>query len=288
MDIHGLCDLHTHTNISYDGKDKPQEMCERALELGLAAYAITDHVECNFWYPREHYAAEGMQTNDFDDFDYRSRFEMSKSIIPELKERYKGRLDLLFGCELGQANQAADIADEVSAHDALDFIIGSLHQVRKRDDFYFINLKSMPQDELDSLLIDYCKELYELACRGGFDVMGHITYPLRYIVGEAERQVNMEPCEDILRETMKKLIDGGMGIEINTSGLRQKYGLTFPHFEYVKLYRELGGEILTLGSDSHCTADLGKGISEGAELAKAAGFKYIAYFKKRRAEFIRL
>ncbi|MGN0634540.1 MAG: histidinol-phosphatase HisJ family protein [Oscillospiraceae bacterium] len=288
MNLNGLADLHTHSDISYDGKNTPAEMCERAVELGLAAYSLTDHVECNFWYPREDYENQGIKTNDYDDFDYRSRFELAKNIMPELKERYKGRLNLLFGCEVGQAIQAQDAAEEVVSCGSLDFIIGSLHQVRKRDDFFFINLKPMPQDELDRLICDYYKELYELACWGKFDVMGHITYPLRYIVGDAGRQVDLKPCDEMIFETMKKLISDGKGIEINTSGLRQKYGLTFPHFEYVRMYRQLGGEILTLGSDSHCADDLGKGIAEGAELAKAAGFEYIAYFKNRRAEFIRI
>lgn len=283
-----ICDMHTHTNISYDGKDEPSLMCERAIELGLSAYCITDHVEANFYHPREYYAQKGDNTNDFDDFDYKSRFEMSRTSLPSLKERCKGRLKLLFGCELGQANQAPDEAKEVSDCKELDFIIGSLHQVRKRDDFYFMNLSPMPQDELDRLLLDYCKELYELAQKADFDVMGHITYPLRYIVGEAGRTVNLAPCDEVVFETMKTLIGKGKGIEINTSGLRQKYGLTFPHAEYVKMYRQLGGEILTLGSDAHCTADLGKGISEGAEIAKNAGFKYIAYFEKRKPQFIKL
>ena len=100
MNLNGLADLHTHSDISYDGKNTPAEMCERAVELGLAAYSLTDHVECNFWYPREDYENQGIKTNDYDDFDYRSRFEMAKNIMPELKERYKGRLNLLFGCEV--------------------------------------------------------------------------------------------------------------------------------------------------------------------------------------------
>ncbi len=283
-----MLDLHTHTNISYDGNNTPEDMCERAIELGLSAYAITDHVECNFWYPREHYARLGMSTNEFDDFDYASRFEMSLAALPRLKERYKGRLNLIFGCEMGQATQAPEIAKMISECDELDFIIGSLHQVRKRDDFYFINLKSLTDKELDRLVYDYFLELFELARMGGFDVMGHITYPLRYIVGEAERNVDMTPCREVIHEMLKVLIDGGRGIEINTSGLRQRYGLTFPTLEYLMEYRQLGGEVLTIGSDSHCSEDLGKGIAEGLELAKQAGFRYVTYFANRKPQWIKL
>ncbi len=279
-----LCDMHSHSSISFDGKNSPAEMCERAVQLGLSAYALTDHVECNFWLPRSEYE----NTNDYDAYDYRSRFAMARNTMPELKERYKGRLELLFGCELGQATQARSAAEEVWAAKELDLLIGSLHQVRKHDDFYFINLVNMPQDELEKLLKDYYYELVELACTADFDVMGHITYPLRYIIGEAGRSVDISENDEIIEQIFKELISRGKGIEINTSGLRQKYGKTMPDLKYVKMYRQLGGEILTLGSDSHCVEDLGKGIAEGIEIAKQAGFKYTAYFKQRKAQFLKL
>lgn len=279
-----ICDMHTHSSISFDGKDAPEAMCERAIELGLKAYALTDHVECNFWLPRSEYE----NTNDYDDYDYRSRFEMSLETVPKLKERCKGKLKLLFGCELGQATQAREAAEQVWAARGLDFIIGSLHQVRKHDDFYFINLVNMPQEQLDKLLISYYEELYELACRADFDVLGHITYPLRYIVGEAGRSVDISSCDEIIAEIFKKLITRGKGIEINTSGLRQKYGRTMPELKYVKMFRQSGGEVLTLGSDSHCVKDLGSGIEIGAQIAMEAGFEYISYFEERKPQFIKL
>ena len=79
-----------------------------------------------------------------------------------------------------------------------------------------------------------------------------------------------------------------MGIEINVSGLRQKYGKPLPDLGYVKLYKALGGEILTIGSDAHCTADIGRDISAGVEMAQAAGFKYLTYFKKHEPKFIKI
>ena len=287
MNLKGLCDLHTHTDISYDGKDAPEKIVKRAKEINLPVLCITDHVECNFWHERSYYQKQGMKTNDFDDFDYRSRFEISLETIPKLKAQTDG-LKLLFGCEMGQATQAKDIAKKISECESLDFIIGSLHQVKNRDDFYFLNLVEMPQEQLDNLIFDYYLELYTLACQGGFDVLGHITYPLRYIIGKAKREVKLEPCEELIAETFKKLIQDGRGIEINTSGLRQSYGKTFPDLDLVRLYKDLSGEILTLGSDSHCCADLGKGIAQGAEIAKAAEFKYFTYFEKRKPKFVPL
>ena len=72
------------------------------------------------------------------------------------------------------------------------------------------------------------------------------------------------------------------------SGLRQKVRQAPPGPGYVKLYKALGGEILTIGSDAHCTADIGRDIYAGVEMAQAAGFKYLTYFKKHEPKFIKI
>ena len=82
------------------------------------------------------------------------------------------------------------------------------------------------------------------------------------------------------------LIDGKELNSYDMTALRQKIGVTMPELHYVKKYRQLGGEILTIGSDAHCVEDLGKGINEGVAVAKAAGFKEICYFEKRQPKFI--
>lgn len=281
--IRGLCDLHTHTNFSPDAKSAPEEMCERAIELGLAKYAITDHCDVNFWE-----RAEDDGVRDFDMYGSGEYAPASIAAQTALKEKYAGRLDLLCGIELGQPLQNIEKAEQIMADKRLDFIIGSHHQNAGQDDFYWIEYDKSDSYEIYALLEDYFTQMYEMCRRGGFDVLGHLTYPLRYICGEYGIQIDLRRFDDIIAEIFRTLIGGGMGIEINTSGLRQKYGRALPDLGFVKLYRELGGEIITLGSDAHCSADLGKGIAQGAEIARQAGFRYTAYFKARRAEFIKL
>ena len=96
----------------------------------------------------------------------------------------------------------------------------------------------------------------------------------------------MSRYEEIIREIFKTIIYNGKGIEINTSGLRQKYGKPFPEYRFVKMYKELGGELISVGSDAHTVADLGKGVADGAEIAKQAGFKYLCFFKERKPQFL--
>lgn len=284
LNTKGLIDCHTHTKNSPDGYDSVEEMCRRAYDSGLAAYAITDHCEINRFYPEEYYGGKA-RFNPEDTFDFASDFERSMTENLAAKERWDGKLKLICGIELGQATHDFASADKVADDPRLDFIIGSMHQLPGNDDFAFLPYTAK---DVPNMLERYYNEVVKLCKWGKFDVLGHLTYPLRYICGEHGIEVDMKPYEELIRETFKLLIDSGKGIEINTSGYRQKYGLPFPHLPYVKLFREMGGEILSIGSDAHRVTDLGKGIREGADLALEAGFKYLCYFEQRNTIFVKL
>ncbi len=277
-----LIDCHTHSTNSPDGSSPAEEMLKKAMESGLAAYALTDHCEVNRWFSIEHY---GVEPNEYDTYDFGRDFEKSMSENTALKEKYDGRINFICGIELGQAPIDFGLAESIAADKRLDFIIGSIHQVMSYDDFAFIDYS---KNAVGPLLELYYENIYKLCKWSRFDILGHLTYPLRYIEGDKGIKVDMSGYEEIIRESFKTLIDNGKGIEINTSGLRQAYGQTFPNLYWVKMFRELGGEILSLGSDAHCTEDLGKGIKEGAEIALEAGFKYICYFKNRKPNFIKI
>ena len=102
----------------------------------------------------------------------------------------------------------------------------------------------------------YIEEHFELAELGFFDVLGHLGYTKRYMKRRGF-DIGLEGHEDRLRELFRLLIQNGKGIELNTSGLRDTTGSTFPEKHVLKLYREAGGEIITVGSDSHRTEDVG-------------------------------
>jgi len=283
-----IIDCHTHTTFSPDGHSSPKEMCESAKRLGLSAYAITDHCECSTWFDEEYYDGIGARKSDdpFVVYDYKSRFYNAVDNISKLKSEYNGKLNLISGIELGQPTQGWEGADEVAGNKNLDFIIGSLHQIREHDDFAFLNYAYYTASEIESILEKYYAEMLEMVNWNKFDVLGHLTYPLRYIVGEQGVEVNNDRYDDMVFEIFKKLAYNGKGIEINTSGLRQKYGIPFPDIKYVKMFKDVGGEILSIGSDAHCTKDLGSGVDKGAEIAVSAGFRHLCYFKQRKPQFI--
>lgn len=278
-----LIDCHTHTQFSMDSEADIVAMIERARELGLAAYAVTDHCECNCWYPEEHYE----NTELFDYFNCKDDFEASLSAVTALKEQYPD-FNLICGTELGQPVAALDIAEKCISDPRLDFVIGSIHQITNEKDFYYINYYRMSTDEINKLLEGYFNEIYELCKWGKFDVLGHLTYCLRYMKIRNNITPNMKLFDEIITECLRTLADKGKGIEINTSGIRQGFGTTFPSLKYIKLFRELGGKIISVGSDAHKVRDLGANISDGIELAKTAGFNEICYFKKRQPVFIRI
>ncbi len=106
---------------------------------------------------------------------------------------------------------------------------------------------------------------------------------MRYIVGEQKKDVDLKKYADKIDTVLRTVAENGKALEINTSGLRQPYGVTMPELDIVKRFRELGGEFVTVGSDAHYAKDLGAGIEEGMKIAKAAGFSCISLFKNRMA-----
>lgn len=283
-DIKGLIDCHSHTRFSFDSEADEIKMTERAIELGLKAHAVTDHCEVNRWFPKEHYG----DTEIFPYFDFGSDYKASVARITELKERYRGRIELICGVELGQAQQHTDIAEEVACDERVDFIIGSLHQLPDMEDFAFIDFAELTDGEIYSLLEQYFTEVHKLCKWGRFDALGHLTYPLRYINGKHHRGADISRCDDIIAESLRELIAKDKGIEINTSGIRQEFGETFPPLKYVRLFRDLGGKLISLGSDSHEVEQIGSGIAQGADIAREAGFDRIAYFIKHKPQFAEL
>jgi histidinol-phosphatase (PHP family) len=221
---------------------------------------------------------------------YNCRKYHNDSIEPinVLAQQLEGRIEFVRGAELGQPLQAVEIADEILSDKELDFVIGSLHNNAGLPDFYYLQYDKMTAAEITKLLDDYFAQLLEMCEWGRFDILGHITYPLRYITGKYSISIDLNRYKDICAQIFKTLIGKGKGIEINTSGLFTDYKTTMPDRSLLALYKDLGGEVLSLGSDAHCAEKIGQGIDIGAQLAKDCGFKYCTFFKRHKPEFVRL
>ncbi|MBR5485351.1 MAG: histidinol-phosphatase HisJ family protein [Oscillospiraceae bacterium] len=278
-----LLDCHSHSSYSFDAHDSLEAMCEQAIKLGLQAYAVTDHCECNGYYDAQHY---GKQPNEFEVFGCAKTTQMSIEHTTRLKEKLDGKLNLICGVELGQATFDLEAAENVVCDKRLDYVIASMHQLPNTLDFYF--LKYEDPSKVPAMMYAYYEEILKLCQWGKFDTLAHLTYPLRYIEGEHAIKADLRNCRELTTEILRTLAQKGKSLEINTSGYRQKYGKAFPEAEHLKMFREFGGEFISLGADSHRTSDIAAGILDGIEFAKNAGFKYAVYYREHEPKAIKL
>lgn len=269
MEYKFACDCHNHSACSPDGNDSVAAMCARAKELGLYAYTLTDHCECQKFEER-----------------YRTRVENAWAQM-EGQAPVKG-LRFYRGIELGQPNQDTAGAQAALEGREYDFVIGSIHNIRDFEDFFFLDYAGAPRDYIDSLLTAYWQELLEMIDWGGFDSLGHLTYPLRYIQGDHGIPVDLAEHQEAIDGVFTALVKAGKALEVNTSGLRQKIGCTLPDLPLLKRYRELGGRLVTLGSDAHSAADLAKGIDVGMDVLREAGFTEFALYIQRQPQMLPL
>jgi histidinol-phosphatase (PHP family) len=269
-----MIDCHTHTSISPDGTDDAADSYRKACELGLTAVAVTEHCEANRLYGTENYATVHKNEEHF--FYNYDIFIKSMEKNLQIKTSSSSGTVFINGIELGQATHDFEAAEKIISDERLDFTIGSMHELPGRDDFAFLDYRN---ENCQELLSEYFTELQKLSEWGKFDVLGHLTYPLRYMIGEAKIKTDLSVHDETITKLFKTLARYDKGIEINTSGLRHPYGKTFPDLRYLKLFRECGGKIISICSDAHRTEHIGCGINEGIALAREAGFEKIYYYR---------
>lgn len=256
-----LSDSHTHSECSFDGNDSVIMLCEQACAREMYSITVTDHCECN----------EYFEKNVHDDI------RRSISQTANAREMYHDRLRVYTGIELGQPTQDIEAARDALSLTEYDFVLGSLHNLRGKQDFYFLEYTEQSAYEL---LDRYYDELLELAQQDMFDCLSHLDYPLRYIIGNSGLDIDLSRYSERLDTILETVIKNDKAIEINTSGLRQIIGRTLPDVSVIKRFRELGGKYVTIGSDAHRWGDIGAGIETGLDILSAAGFTHFAVYEK--------
>lgn len=268
MQIKKICDSHLHSCCSFDAHDSVDEMCKRAIALGLYAITITDHFEANLYYD-----ADKSKFGDFSVLIPRSIKE-----IKSAQQKYSDKIKIYCGIELGEPLQDKKATAEILSLTDYDFILGSLHNISRYDDFFFLEYT---EENVKEILNAYFAELLQMVRFGGFDSLAHITYPLRYISGRSKIAVDLNEYSTQIDAILKTLIEKNLAMEVNSSGLRQEIGKTLPDKNLIMRYKELGGKYVTVGSDAHCTKDMASGIEQTYSILKECGFKYYTVFEKR-------
>lgn len=265
-----LTDCHLHSDFSGDSHTPMEEMIRQGIRLGLQTMCFTEHMDRG--------VGDDKVSFEVDMEAYRAGFL-------KMKEKYGGQIELLFGVELGIEAKYREFLKEFSGAWPFDFIIGSSHIVDGLDPFFAEFYEGRTEEQAYRRYFESILE--SLDAFSGMDVYGHLDYVVRYGPNK-NRFYSYEKYRDVIDPILKRLIESGVGLEVNSGGFARGIGAANPCREIVCAYREMGGEIVTIGSDAHAPGAIADQFGRVQELLAAAGFRYYAVFRGRRPEFRKL
>lgn len=275
-----LVDYHVHTEFSDDSVYPMEDVVKDAIVMGLDEICFTDHVDYGIkddWdCGREIQYRDG---NPIANVDY-PKYEAQ---IREVQRKYKNQICIKMGMEFGVQMHTIPQFEKLFSRYPFDFIILSVHQVEDKEFWTQDFQQGRTQREYNER---YYEEMLNLVRNyKNYSVLGHMDLITRY---DKAGIYPFEKVRDYIEEILKIVIADGKGIELNTS--YHRYGLsdTTPAMDILKLYRKLGGDIITIGSDSHAPQHLGTYINEAKDLLRDLGFQSFCTYEKMKPIFHKL
>lgn len=265
-------DYHFHTEFSSDCSENIQTIIHAAKEKGISSLCVTDHFDMDF----------PVRPNE-PEMDFNLNIPDYYNTYNKLRNEMNNDFDLRIGVELGVMPDTADKHNQfVKEHPELDFTICSLHVVDGFDPYYPEYFEGKTDKEayghyFETLL--QCVKQFDC-----FNVCGHLDYVVRYGANKAASYF-VKDYYDIFKELFSVLVSRGQGIEINTGSLYRGLSFAHPHPDLLTMYKEAGGEIITVGSDAHHAEHIGYAFDYAKELLLANGFHYYTTFKNGKPEF---
>lgn len=263
-----LVDMHTHSEHSHDSVCPIQEMCLAQLERGTEIFAVTDH--CDVF--------------AFERYDIFTPIRKAWETVRAMNEVYGGRIRILSGVEIGEGFWFPEKLNQVENLCPYDLVIGSVHCVRFGEltkAYSRIDFSEFPPERIYAYLDAYFDDILAMIDATDFDILAHLTCPLRYITGKYGIQVDLSRFQGKIRLILGKILDRGIALEVNTSA----YGVMgefMPGTDIVRQYYEMGGRLVTVGSDAHVAANAAKYIPEAVEMLKNIGFREVFYYQERK------
>jgi histidinol-phosphatase (PHP family) len=269
-----LIDLHTHTYRCHHAKGTSEDIVKAAIQKGLKAIGINDHFPMRYLpepIPAGEYA---MELSEFPDH---------LKEIKQLREKYKGKIDILIGSEVDFYQPAIDaIKQSLEPYmDDFDYLYGSVHVVTNwtiDDEKFMYKWDEQPVDVVQD---GYYRNLEQMARTRMFDVVGHFDVCKKF------KKFPTGNLDARIGTTLDAIKKAGMVLEINTAGLRKPVGEIYPspHILDMVAARKIK---ITFGSDAHDPTEVGYCFDKAIDLVKKAGFSSIVSFKKRKPKSIRL
>lgn len=264
-----LCDFHLHTDFSGDSCTPAASQIEKAIELGIPRICITDHHDPDVVAP----------------YDFTLNLPEYFVSMENLRSRYQDKIQIGIGIELGLQNHIASELSKTASHYPFDYIIGSCHFIDGLDPYYpeFFQGKNEKQAYRRFFEVTL-NRIQNLDC---FDALGHLDYVVRY--GPTKnREYFYNDYRDLIDAILETLIRKKKALECNTGGFHYGLGHPNPCEEILCRYRELGGELLTVGSDAHFPKHIGFDFDRARLLLKSCGFSYYTVYRQRQPEFLPL
>jgi histidinol-phosphatase (PHP family) len=265
-----LWDTHMHTHFSTDSQADTREMVQASIRAGVDGVCFTDHLDLDYSSSQEEFM-----------LDIPGYFREMQAI----QKHYSGKFPICIGIEIGLQPHLTDRLPRIIGEHPFDFVIGSSHVVHGQDPYYPEYYQGKTEDEA---YLEYFETILEnLAVFDCFDVYGHLDYVVRYGPTKNENYT-YDKFSDVLEEILRTLVEKGKGLELNTGGFRYGLGHPNPTERILKRYRELGGEIVTIGADGHKPEDVAFDFVKAPGILKEAGFEYYTVFQERKPLFYRL
>lgn len=272
-------DCHVHSSFSSDSEALFTEQIEAAIEAGLEGICFTDHMDID--YP----------STDMNGYSFVFNVDEYCAALNSLKAQYADRISILTGIELGLRNEP-DVYpgmkqrfDELVQSGAFDFAIGSVHCLEHIDPCYDGYWKDKTAREGLRTYLE--ATLFNVMNYDCFNSLGHLDYLVRYMpkrdsegdIWEGPSSYDPSEFKDIIDEILVTLINKGKALECNSAGLKYGIGFAHPKIEILRRYHELGGELITIGSDSHKPEHIAYDFKTVCDMLRSVGFKFYSVYE---------
>ena len=257
-------DMHVHSRHSHDSRTPVAECAESCVEKGISGFAVTDHFDVEYHHER----------------DILGYIDGSVSEAEAAAKDYAGKVKIFKGVEIGEGIWFEDDVRELLKRHDFDVVLGSVHAVRYKnlqEPYSVIDFSTMSEDDLDGYLSRYFDEVFTMLERIPLDIVSHLTCPLRYINYKYKRAVDMTKYEKQIERILRLMIDKGLALEVNTSC----DAFFMPDEWIIGKYREMGGYLVTIGSDAHVSQNVGKSFEKAIDILRKFGFKNYYYYENR-------
>lgn len=262
-----MFDFHMHSTVSFDGNNSPADMLRAAENAGLKEMCFTDHLDHVPGQPED-------KSFLFDPADYAKAYDSLHS----------DKVLIRRGMEFGLTPDNMNLLRADLARRDYDFVLGSIHFVDGADVYYREYWDGKTYDQAVCRFLEATLE--SVTVHEDYDVLAHLTFLSKARANPRHEVIRYEDHRAIADEILRELVKKGKGLELNTSGV-DRCGDYLPPAAYFRRFRELGGEIVTIGSDAHTASRVGQYSREGCEMLKEI-FGYVCTFEARKPIFHRL